>query len=167
MLRNSVARIVSSVIGISYVRPVRLSVTVSESVALATSPPLEVFVSVVTLLQSRWIPGALAARSERTTSLRLYYPSRCRVSLGLGVRAVPACGGGSLPLVVAAQARTSVWPGGGPVERHERQLADRQPGVQDDRDAGQVVEFQRQRPLPAGIAEARGGALTGPKPAPG
>ena len=51
MLRSSVARIVSSVIGISYVRPVRLSVTVSESVALATSPPLEVFVSVVTLLQ--------------------------------------------------------------------------------------------------------------------
>src|ERR1700677_589645 len=65
MLRSSVARIVSSWIGISYVRPVRLSVTVSESVAVATSPPLEVFVSVVTLLQSRWIPGGRAARSER------------------------------------------------------------------------------------------------------
>src|SRR6202453_1727691 len=112
MLRSSVARIVSSWIGISYVRPVRLSVTVSESVAVATSPPLEVFVSVVTLLQSRWIPGAVAARSERTTSRRLYYPSSRRVSLGLGRRAIPAGGGRSLALVVAAKAGASVWPGG-------------------------------------------------------
>ena len=55
---------------------------------------------------------------------------------------------------MAAQAGASVWPGGRPVERHERQLRDRQPRVEPDRHAREVVELERQGSLKARIAEA-------------
>jgi len=45
----------------------------------------------------------------------------------------------------------------GRVERHEGQLRDRQAPVQLDGDPREIVELERQRALPAGVAEARGG----------
>src|SRR5580704_9823700 len=82
--------------------------------------------------------------------------------------AVPGCGGGAralvatlggreLALVMAPELGAPVRSEGRPVERHERQLGDRQPGVQLDRDAREIVELERERALPAGIAEAGGG----------
>ena len=46
---------------------------------------------------------------------------------------------------------------GGPVERHERQLADRKPWPQDDRDRVEVGDLERERALEPGIDEPGGG----------
>src|SRR5579859_4219835 len=92
--------------------------------------------------------SAAAIRLLSTTEL-----SHLRASFAL----VPALPRRPLTLIVAAEIGAAVRPPGGAIERHERQLGDQQPGIQLDRHPGQVVELQRQRPLPTGIAEARGG----------
>src|SRR5580658_2265515 len=74
-----------------------------------------------------------------------------------GAGSVAALGGLDLTLVVAAESRVAVGPQGGRVESHERELRDRQAGVQLDRHAREVVELERQRAAPAGVAEAGGG----------
>ncbi len=68
---------------------------------------------------------------------------------------VAALGRGPLSLIVAAKSRTSVRTQRRSVERHERQLGDRQTWVEPDRHACQVVELERQRPLEARVAETR------------
>ena len=62
-----------------------------------------------------------------------------------------------LALVVRAELRGAVGALRGRVERHERQLRDRQPGVELDRDAREVVELEREGALPARVDEAGGG----------
>ena len=74
----------------------------------------------------------------------------CRAAL------VAALRGLDLAVVVAPEVRMPVGPLGGRVERHERQLGDRQPGPQLDRDAGQVGDLERQRAGEPGVDEARG-----------
>src|SRR5665213_1884555 len=80
MLRSSVARIVSSVIGISYVLPVRLSVTVRVSLDVATSPSFpDCRVSVVIALLSHDCRGLQPAPgSSGRPSHPLYYPRNAR-----------------------------------------------------------------------------------------
>ena len=53
---------------------------------------------------------------------------------------------------------------GGRVERHERELGDREPDVELDRDAREVRDLERQRALEAGVDEARGGVDDQPEP---
>src|SRR3954468_17199845 len=74
----------------------------------------------------------------------------CRATL------VAALGGLDLAVVVAPEVRMAIGPLGGRVERHERQLRDRQPGPQLDRDAGQVGDLERQRAREPGVDEASG-----------
>jgi hypothetical protein len=58
MSRSAVARIVPSSIGTSYVRPVRLSVIVSESDAVAVPPPFVLCSSVpIALLWVKSLPS--------------------------------------------------------------------------------------------------------------
>src|SRR5579875_1865853 len=170
ILRSSVARIVSSSIGISYCLPVRLSVTVSVLDPVATPPPSEVCVSVVILLLSK--AGGKAARSgvDDPSQWPLYY-AKARHGRHLRARgaragargsaagprgAVPARRRRTLALVMAAELRAAVGPQRRAVERHERQLRDLKARVQHDRHAGEVVELERERPPPPGVAEAGG-----------
>src|SRR6202012_2757353 len=74
MLRSSVARIVSSSIGISYCRPVRLSVTVSVLLPGATPPPFEVCVSVLISLLSKKRGEGRPVGGDDPSLWPLYYP---------------------------------------------------------------------------------------------
>ena len=90
------------------------------------------------------------------------------VSLAALMRSVPAIaalGCLDLALVVTAEVLVAVRPQRRRVERHERQLRDRQARVELDRHAREVVELERQRALPAGVAEAGGGVHDQPEPA--
>src|ERR1700737_2582110 len=148
--RRSGARIVPSVISSSYWRPVRLSVTLRLSRAspgLAPSTSSRCFVSGVAIAFL-----CLAAR--------VLYPivrhRDLRCARWLGARGlVAALCRRDLSLVMAAQLRVAVGTQRRRVERHERELGDRQPRIQLDRDAREVGELERQRPLPARVAEAR------------
>ena len=55
---------------------------------------------------------------------------------------------------MAAELGAAVGPQRRTVERHERELRDRQPRVELDRDPREVVQLERQRALPARVAEA-------------
>src|SRR5436305_10139484 len=68
---------------------------------------------------------------------------------------------------MAAELGTAVWPHGRAVERHERQLRDQQARVELDRNAREVVELERERALPAGVTETRGGVDDQPEAADG
>ncbi len=70
---------------------------------------------------------------------------------------VTACGCLALPLIVAAEALTSVRHLRCCIKRHERQLGDQEARPKLDRDAGEVVELKRESALPARVAEARRG----------
>ena len=65
----------------------------------------------------------------------------------------------------ASRARASRRALGGPVERHERQLGDRQAGVELDRHAREVGDLERQRALEARVDEAGGGVDDQPEAA--
>ena len=81
-------------------------------------------------------------------------PSRSRRPVTRRSALIAALGRRALALVVAAELRAPVRPQRRAIERHERELRDRQARVQLDRDAREVVQLERQRPLPAGVAEA-------------
>src|SRR5579875_297862 len=73
ILRSSVARIVSSSIGISYCLPVRLSVMVSVLLPVATPTPFEVCFSVLISLLSKAGGGRPVGVYDPSHS-PLYYP---------------------------------------------------------------------------------------------
>src|ERR1700728_1612498 len=68
--------------------------------------------------------------------------------------AIAASRGGDLALVMTAELGVSVRSLGRRVEGHERELRDRQSGPKLDRYAGEVVQLERQRPVPARVAKA-------------
>src|SRR3712207_2210304 len=73
-----------------------------------------------------------------------------------GGRAVATLRRLDLALVVATQIGVAVWALRRAVERHERELRDRQAGVELDRHAGEVRDLERERPAEARIDEAGG-----------
>ena len=73
-----------------------------------------------------------------------------------GGRAVAALRRLDLALVVAAQVGVPVRALGRAVERHERELGDREPGIELDRDAREVRDLERQRAAEARVDEAGG-----------
>ena len=99
----------------------------------------------------RLVFGGEHQRARRAAARRTYSRRGRRAGA-----VVARLGGLDLALVVAAELGVPVGALRRPVERHERQLGDRQAGPQLDRDAREVVELERQRALPARVAEAGG-----------
>src|SRR5690349_10613328 len=90
-------------------------------------------------------------RAEATrSSPSLRGSRRARESAG---PLVAAFGRGPLTLVVTSKFGTSVRPQRGSVKRHKRELGDLESGIELDWDASEIVQFERQRPSPTGIAE--------------
>src|SRR5436309_1938158 len=111
------------------------------------------------------VPKRLAGRGASARNL----PDLCPPAVAClpGEPLVAALGRGTLALVMPAEIHAAIRPPGRLVECHERQLCDRQARVELDWHPRQVVELERQRPLPPGIAEPGGGVDDQAKPAQG